>query len=119
MEKINILQGYANRQVVLSVFWEDELMTRDGFLFDRIQQNSDRILFIRNNRTTKTLHRLNIPFHVITSRIIQETLINSDRLKAPLTYQLPFFESEKHSFEKYPVALQSVFAIDLHYTPKI
>ncbi len=51
MKTLHVLQRYEKRQVVLSVYTDDELMSRDGFFFDQIGLNPDRIVFIHNNRT--------------------------------------------------------------------
>ena len=43
MNRLDVLLGYNSRQVVLSEYQGDELLSRDGCFFDYIQSNEDSI----------------------------------------------------------------------------
>jgi hypothetical protein len=55
MNTLDVLLGYKNRQVVLSEYQGDELLSRDGCFFDHIQSNDNSIEFIRDNQTVQKL----------------------------------------------------------------
>ena len=52
---LEVLLRYVNRQVVINVYEEDELLSKDGFLFDEICLDGNRIIFIRDKRVLQEL----------------------------------------------------------------
>ena len=60
---LEVLLRYVNRQVVINVYEEDELLSKDGFIFNEICFNADCIQFIHDSRV---IHELKVddPIHL-------------------------------------------------------
>lgn len=52
---LEVLLGYVNRQVVINVYDEEELVEREGVAYERIQLEPNRIVFMRNDEKVAQL----------------------------------------------------------------
>lgn len=55
MDRLDVLRGFTDRQVVLNVYREGELLEKSGFSFGHIELSADRIAFVRDGRAVEEL----------------------------------------------------------------
>lgn len=58
---IHILKLYEKRQVIINVYQDDELINKNGYIFDYIQASDYKIDFIRENQSIYHIDRFQFP----------------------------------------------------------
>lgn len=64
--KLQVLELFKNRQVIVNTYIEDELINKDGFLFEKIEIIDERINFVQNQQTKYSISTTKYPiFHAL------------------------------------------------------